>query len=99
MTKYMVVPRSTGTFVGPAGVFDLTGSTLGKYRIIERIGRGGTAQVYKAYQADLDRYVAIKILHPHLTDDEDFAAGDDDLILRLDLEQLVINLLIGWDGV
>ena len=53
---------------------DLTGATLGKYRLIEKLGQGGMAQVYKAYQPDLDRYVAVKILHPHLTGDEEFAA-------------------------
>ncbi|MBL7064196.1 MAG: protein kinase [Anaerolineae bacterium] len=55
-------------------MFNLTGKTLGKYRLVEKLGQGGMAQVYKAYQPDLDRYVAIKILHPHLTGDEDFAA-------------------------
>jgi tRNA A-37 threonylcarbamoyl transferase component Bud32 len=57
-----------------AGVFDLSGTTLGKYRLIEKVGQGGMAQVYKAYQADLDRYVAVKVLHPHLIGDADFAA-------------------------
>lgn len=55
-------------------MFNLTDKTLGKYRLVEKLGQGGMAQVYKAYQPDLDRYVAIKILHPHLTGDEDFAA-------------------------
>ena len=32
------------------------------------------AEVYKAYQPNLDRYVAVKILHPFLTDDEKFTA-------------------------
>jgi len=40
---------------------DLIGKTVGRYRIVERIGQGPTAAVYKAYQADLDRYVAIKV--------------------------------------
>lgn len=43
-------------------MFDLTGKTIGKYRLLDKIGQGGMAQVYKAYQPDLDRYVAIKIL-------------------------------------
>lgn len=42
----------------------LIGKTLDKYRIIEQIGQGGMATVYKAYQANLDRFVAIKILAP-----------------------------------
>ncbi len=50
----------------------LVGKTLGKYRILARLGRGGTANVYKAYQPSLDRYVAVKALHRHLAEDEDF---------------------------
>ncbi len=40
---------------------DLTGKTLGRYRIEELIGRGPTAAVYKAYQAELERHVAVKV--------------------------------------
>ncbi|HVO68877.1 MAG TPA: protein kinase, partial [Aggregatilineaceae bacterium] len=45
---------------------------LGKYEIIDRIGRGGMAEVYRGYHAALDRYVAIKLLHPFLADDPEF---------------------------
>jgi tRNA A-37 threonylcarbamoyl transferase component Bud32 len=55
-------------------VFDLAGKTIGKYRLVEKLGQGGMAQVYKAYQPDLDRYIAVKILHPHLTGDPEFEA-------------------------
>jgi len=55
-------------------MFDLVGKTVGKYRLVEKLGQGGMAQVYKAYQPDLDRYVAVKILHPHLTGDPEFEA-------------------------
>jgi serine/threonine protein kinase len=34
---------------------ELTGKTLGRYRVLERIGRGGMAEVYKAFQPALDR--------------------------------------------
>ncbi|HKZ82264.1 MAG TPA: ABC transporter substrate-binding protein [Anaerolineae bacterium] len=51
---------------------DLSGTTLGKYQLIERLGRGGMADVYKGYQPGLDRYIAVKVLHPHLSEDPDF---------------------------
>ncbi len=51
---------------------DLSGRQLGKYELHNRIGRGGMAEVYKAYHASLDRYVAIKVLHPFLSEDPEF---------------------------
>jgi Tol biopolymer transport system component/tRNA A-37 threonylcarbamoyl transferase component Bud32 len=53
---------------------DLIGHTIGQYQIIERIGKGGMADVYKAYQPGLDRYVAIKILPEYFLRDETFLA-------------------------
>ena len=50
----------------------MIGQTIGKYRIVELLGRGGMAEVYKAYQASLDRHVAIKLMHAFLADDADF---------------------------
>jgi serine/threonine protein kinase len=40
----------------------LVGKSLGQFRIVERIGAGGMAMVFKAYQRTLDRHVAIKVL-------------------------------------
>ncbi|MBI5568299.1 MAG: serine/threonine protein kinase, partial [Chloroflexi bacterium] len=51
---------------------DLTGQMLGQYKILERLGRGATSTVYKAYQEKLDRFVAIKVLSPHFIDEEGF---------------------------
>lgn len=50
----------------------MTNRKLGKYEIIERLGRGGMAEVYRAYHVSLDRYVAIKILHTFLADAPEF---------------------------
>ena len=50
----------------------LQGRSLGKYRVLEPLGRGGMARVYRAYHPQLDRYVAIKVLRPDLVDDEEF---------------------------
>lgn len=50
----------------------LIGRKLGKYEITELLGQGGMATVYKGYQQDIDRYVAIKVLPPHPGQDEQF---------------------------
>ncbi|HKJ27002.1 MAG TPA: serine/threonine-protein kinase [Anaerolineales bacterium] len=50
------------------------GEQVGSYRILEQLGRGGMATVFKAYHANLDRYVAIKVLHPAFMEDETFLA-------------------------
>jgi serine/threonine-protein kinase len=39
---------------------------IGKYDIKSVLGKGGTGVVYEAYDPDIERRVAIKILHPHL---------------------------------
>jgi serine/threonine-protein kinase len=51
---------------------DLTGKQLGQYRIVSPLGEGGMAAVYKAYQAVMDRYVALKILPRHFAADPQF---------------------------
>ncbi len=43
----------------------------GRYHLEESIASGGAATVWRAYDEQLDRSVAIKILHPHLVGDED----------------------------
>ncbi len=52
----------------------LIGQTLGKYRIVDPLGRGGMAEVYRAFQENLDRYVAVKVMHAFLADEENFLA-------------------------
>ena len=47
----------------------------GRYELIEKIGEGGMAVVYKAKDRLLNRYVAIKILRPEFTKDEQFVAN------------------------
>jgi serine/threonine-protein kinase len=41
---------------------DWKGQSIGGYQLTEEIGRGGSAVVYRAYQAQLERWVAIKLL-------------------------------------
>ena len=50
------------------------GENIGPYRIIEQLGQGGMATVFKAYHASLDRYVALKVLHPAFNEDTTFEA-------------------------
>ena len=50
------------------------GENIGPYRIVEQLGQGGMATVYKAYHASLDRYVAFKVLHPAFNADQSFTA-------------------------
>ena len=50
------------------------GKRLGSYTIVEQVGQGGMATVFKAYQPSMDRYVAVKILPSHFTEDETFVA-------------------------
>ncbi len=52
----------------------VVGESIGPYRILEQLGRGGMATVFKAYHAALDRYVAIKALHPAFMEDPNFLA-------------------------
>ncbi len=52
---------------------NLVGQTLGsRYQIQSLIGQGGMASVYKAYDPNLRRAVAIKVIHPHLSNNQEF---------------------------
>jgi serine/threonine-protein kinase len=50
------------------------GENVGPYRIMDQLGQGGMATVFKAYHAALDRYVAIKVLHPAFKEDPHFTS-------------------------
>jgi serine/threonine protein kinase/WD40 repeat protein len=51
---------------------DLIGHMLGTYQIIEEIGHGGMANVYRATQPSIGREVAVKVLPPHFLQDRTF---------------------------
>ena len=50
------------------------GQNIGPYRVMEQVGQGGMASVYKAYHASMDRYVAIKVLPFQFFQNEEFRA-------------------------
>jgi serine/threonine protein kinase len=56
-----------------------SGQQLGKYQIVSEIGRGGMATVYKAFDPSLKRHVALKVLSPRLS-------SDDQIIRRFERE-------------
>ncbi len=47
---------------------------FGKYELQERLGRGGMAEVWKALDTQLQRYVAIKVLQANLQADPNFVS-------------------------
>lgn len=44
----------------------------GRYKILEMIGGGGMANVYLAHDIILDRHVAVKVLRPEFSNDDEF---------------------------
>jgi serine/threonine protein kinase len=52
----------------------MVGRFLGQYELMELIGKGGMARVYKSIQPALKRHVAVKLLHPSVAADEEFLA-------------------------
>ncbi len=52
---------------------DLTGELIdGRYQLLRQMAAGGMATIYEAIDTRLDRKVAVKIMHPHLAQDEQF---------------------------
>lgn len=70
----------------------VAGEFIGPYQILEQLGQGGMATVYKAYHATLDRFVAIKALHPAFMEDSNFLARfkrEARLVAKLDHPNIV----------
>lgn len=65
---------------------ELIPSRVGHFRITGTVGKGGMGDIYKAIQEPLNRVVALKILPPRLSRDEEFAK-------RFEIEAKAISLL------
>ena len=79
----------------------LVGHTLGAYRLVDKLGRGGMAAVYKAYEPTLDRYVAIKVLPQHFAHDPTFLTRfrrEAKAIARLNHPNIVPVFNFGEEG-
>jgi len=65
---------------------DLMPASIGKYKILGKLGKGGMGDIYKAMQEPLNRIVAIKVLPPQFSRDDEFAK-------RFEIEAKAISLL------
>jgi serine/threonine-protein kinase len=73
----------------------------GRYRLVERVGAGGMATVYRARDERLNRDVAVKIIAEHLTEDELFARRfrhEAELCSRLVHPNIVATLGVGHES-
>ncbi|MFI5274136.1 MAG: protein kinase [Ktedonobacterales bacterium] len=80
--------RATATAAPGGGMDNLVGHSLGQYQVQQIIGIGGMANVYQAYQASLDRLVAIKAIPTKVTN-----ARDPGFLARFTNEARVIARL------
>ena len=66
--------------------YSLIGKVIGdRYRIDDLLGQGGMSTVYKAFDPNLKRVVAVKVIHLHL-------AGDQKFLMRFGLKSRSVSL-------
>jgi tRNA A-37 threonylcarbamoyl transferase component Bud32 len=53
-------------------MFNIVGKSLGRYHVVEQLGEGGMATVFKAYDSSLERFVAIKVIRTEIVMDQEF---------------------------
>jgi len=66
--RWSVAPPASRSILGPA-----RGSSVGRYLVLDRVGEGGMAAVYVAYDPELDRKVALKLVEGGDSDPEEGA--------------------------
>jgi serine/threonine protein kinase len=77
---------------------ELTGKTLGDYRLLEEIGRGGMSVVYKALDLEQEEVVTIKVLSPYVAQETRFRERFDreiKLLEKLNQDNIVPILSYG----
>ena len=55
----------------------LSGQSLGRYHLLEQLGAGGMATVYKAFDTRLERTVAVKVIRTDVNQDPEFLSRFD----------------------
>ena len=76
------------------------GAELGPFRIVEPIGKGGMASVYRAYEPALDRHVTLKVLPQEFLHDPTFSERfkrEAKVIARLEHRHIVPIHAFGID--
>jgi len=85
----------------PTRISNLVGLRLGPYEVVDLIGRGGMAVVYKGLQPSLHRHVAIKVLPAYLAAEPDFRARfqrEAEIIARLEHPNILPIYDYGQEG-
>src|ERR1700741_627136 len=76
------------------------GGMFGAYTVVDQLGKGGMASVYKVHDAALDRYVALKVLPAEFLHDDTFSARftrEAKLIAKLEHPGIVPIYAFGID--
>ena len=73
ITKTDLAPMGPDPDLVPAGLS--RGAAFGRYLVLERLGSGGMGVVYSAYDPELDRKIAVKILKPEVVQDQHASAA------------------------
>src|SRR5919106_35941 len=74
------------------GALDLKGEPLRGYRMLESIGEGAYGSVHRAFQPEVGREVAVKVVHPHLSNHPEFIrrfGTEAQLVARLEHPHIV----------
>jgi predicted Ser/Thr protein kinase len=94
-------PSSITRSVAPSGPDRLIGRVVGHCRLVRRLGRGGMGDVYLGVHQDLKKQVAVKILPPDVTRNDELLARfrrEAESAARLEHPNIIEIYDIGCDG-